>query len=235
MSAEEVSIEKRLLDRYGRTFSAGDVIFKDGDEAGEAFLLHSGRVRLIKRIGSVERGLRILRPGDLFGESALMQSAPRNRTAVAMEDVVALALDRGTFQQVLFSNPQVGVKILEQVIRRLRDAEDQVEILMVKDAQSKVVVALLKLAQQHQLESSGSGVALSLSPMELSTHVGLNVDAVKRVVQQLRQSGYIRIVEENVEIPDIDAIAELVSLLEVKDQLSGGGARGPVKKAQPAG
>jgi hypothetical protein len=42
------------------------------------------------------------------------------------------------------------------------------------------------------------------------------------VVQQLRQGGYLRIVEENVEIPDLEALEELVSLLEVKDQLASG-------------
>jgi CRP/FNR family transcriptional regulator, cyclic AMP receptor protein len=217
--------QQRLLDRYGRQFSAGEVIFADGDEAKEAFVLHEGRVRLIKRIGAVERGLRILRPGDLFGESALMHGAPRNRTAVALEEVVALALDQETFQQVLFSNPEVGARMLQQVVRRLRDAEDQIEILMVRDSQSKVVVALLKLAQQAKLDRPGGKVELPLSPMELSTHVGMDVDTVKRVVQQLRDSGYIRIVEENVEIPDVEAVVELVSLLEVKDQLAGGWGR----------
>lgn len=215
--------QQKLLDRHGRQFAAGEVIFADGDEANEAFVLHEGRVRLIKRIGAAERGLRILRPGDLFGESALMAGgAPRNRTAVALDEVVALALDRDTFQQVLFSNPEVGARLLQQVIRRLRDAEDQIEILMVRDAQSKVVVALMKLSQQIQLDRPGGKVELQLSPMELSTQVGLDVDTVKRVVQQLRDSGYLRIVEENVEIPDVEAITELVSLLEVKDQLAGG-------------
>jgi CRP-like cAMP-binding protein len=224
MALDQVGSEfhQRLLDRHGRQFAPGEVIFSDGDEANEAFVLHEGRVRLIKRIGATERGLKVLRPGDLFGESALMHGAPRNRTAVALEQVVTLALDRETFQQVLFSNPEVGARMLQQVVRRLRDAEDQIEILMVRDAQSKVVVALLKLAQQSRLDHAGSKVQLSLSPMELSTHVGLDVDTVKRVVQQLRSSGYISIVEENVEIPDIEAITELVSLLEVKDQLAGG-------------
>lgn len=217
---------ERLLDRHGRQFSPGEVIFSDGDVAKEAFVLQRGRVRLIKRIGSTERALKVLRPGDLFGESALMQGAPRNRTAVALEDVVALALDKETFQQVLFSNPEVGARVLQQIVRRLRDAEDQIEILMVRDAESKVVVALLKLAQQARLDSRGGKVELSLSPMELSTHVGLDVDTVKRVVQQLRGSGYVSIVEENVEIPDLDAISELVSLLHVKDQLAGGQRRG---------
>lgn len=217
--------QQRLLDRHGRQFSSGEVIFSDGDEAREAFVLHQGRVRLIKRVGATERGLRILRPGDLFGESALMNGAPRNQTAVALEEVIAVALDKDTFQQVLFSQPEVGARVLQQVIRRLRSAEDQIEILMVRDAESKVVVALMKLAQQAQLDRPGGKVELSLSPMELSTHVGLDVDAVKRVVQRLRDAGYLHIVEENVEIPDVDAMTELVSLLEVKDQLAGGSAR----------
>ena len=54
---------------------------------------------------------------------------------------------------------------------------------------------------------------------------GDDVDAVKRVVQRLRDAGYLHIVEENVEIPDVEAVTELVSLLEVKDQLAGGSAK----------
>src|SRR5690606_16068972 len=217
--------QQRLLDRHGRQFSPGEVIFSDGEEAKEAFVLHQGRVRLIKRVGAAERGLRILRPGDLFGESALMNGAPRNQTAVALEEVIAVALDKDTFQQVLFSQPEGGARVLQQVIRRLRSAEDQIEILMVRDAESKVVVAPMTLGQQAQLDRPGGKVELSLSPMELSTHVGLDVDAVKRVVQRLRDAGYLHIVEENVEIPDVDAMTELVSLLEVKDQLAGGSTR----------
>jgi CRP-like cAMP-binding protein len=148
--------QSRLLARYGRRFAAGDVIFQDGDTATEAYLLQEGRVRLIKRAGAVERGLRIVRPGELFGESALLAGAPRNSTAIALEDSAALALDEATFQQVLSANPTVGARVLQQLIRRLRDAEDQIEISMVRDNQSKVAVALSKLAQQA-LAQSGRG------------------------------------------------------------------------------
>lgn len=216
--------QARLLSRYGRRFTAGDVIFQDGDAANEAFLLQTGRVRLIKRVGAVERGLRVLRPGDLFGESALMHGAPRNSTAVALDDCSALALDQATFQQVLSTNPTVGARVLQQLIRRLRDAEDQIEILMLRDSQSKIVVALLKLAQQAPgSEARGENpVSLSVSPMELSARVGLDVDTVKRNVQELRESGYVKIVDERIEIPNPDALRELFGLLGVKEQIVGG-------------
>src|SRR4029079_10693606 len=117
--------QERLLARFGRQFAAGDVLFRDGDAATEAYLLQEGRVRLIKRVGAMERSLRVLRPGDLFGESALVKGTPRNSTAVALSEGVALALDQATFQQVLATNPAVGTRVLQQLIRRLRDAEDQ--------------------------------------------------------------------------------------------------------------
>ncbi|HEY4103104.1 MAG TPA: Crp/Fnr family transcriptional regulator [Polyangiaceae bacterium] len=215
--------EQRLLSRYGRRFSAGSVIFRDGDPATEAFLLQEGRVRLIKHAGAMERSLRVLRPGDLFGEGALIKGAMRTSTALALDDTVVLAFDQATFDQVLSSSSEVAARVLSQLIRRLRDAEDQIEILMLRDAQSKVVVALMKLGQQ-QLAQDGrpeGQVALALSPLELSAHAGLDVDTVKRIVTQLRDRGYLRIHDERVELPDLENLRELYGLLGVKDQLRG--------------
>jgi CRP-like cAMP-binding protein len=172
----------------------------------------------------MERSLRVLRPGDLFGESALVKGTPRNSTAVAVSDGIALALDQATFQQVLATNPAVGSRVLQQLIRRLRDAEDQIEILMLRDSHSKVVVALIKLAQQTLAGATrvDGPVEISVTPMELSARVGLDVDSVKRIVQQLRNRGYIRIVDERVELPDVVALHELNGLLGVRDQIVGG-------------
>lgn len=215
--------QERLLARFGRRFAAGEVLFRDGDPATEAYLLQEGRVRLIKRVGAVERSLRVLKPGDLFGESALVKGAPRSSTAVALSDGSALALDQATFQQVLGSSPAVGARVLAQLVRRLTDAEDQIEILMLKDSQSKVVVCLVKLAQQA-LGTSGrtdGAVELAVTPMELSARAGLDVDTIKRIVQQLRERGYVRVVDERLELPDVETLRELYGLLGLRDEIVG--------------
>ena len=69
---DELAPDPRLLEKFGRKFQAGDVIFREGEAGNEAFLLQEGRVRLLKRVRTVERSLMVLKPGDLFGESALM-------------------------------------------------------------------------------------------------------------------------------------------------------------------
>jgi CRP-like cAMP-binding protein len=218
-----IEAQARLLSRYGRRFSAGTVLFRDGEPATEAFLLQDGRVRLLKQAGRMERSLRVVRPGDLFGESALLRGALRSSTAVALDDVVTLAFDHATFEQVLATSPEVAGRVLSQLIRRLRDAEDQIEILMLRDAQSKVVVALMKFAQQEQMAGNAEGgqISLTLSPLELSAQVGLDVDTVKRIVAQLRETGHIRIQDERVEVPNLDTLRDLYSLLGIKDQLKG--------------
>jgi CRP/FNR family transcriptional regulator, cyclic AMP receptor protein len=213
---------ERLHARFGHRFEAGDVIFREGEAGTEAYLLEEGRVRLIKRVRGAERSLMVLKPGDLFGESALLVGAARSSTAIALSSGIALALDQGTLQNLLENNPTVAARIVQQLVRRLRDAEDQIEIMMLSDTQSKVVSALLKLAQQaREPGATGPGASFSISPMELSTRVGLDVDTVKRAVQQLRESQYLRVSDERLEVPDIEALRRLYGLLGVKDEIRG--------------
>ncbi|MCC6216786.1 MAG: Crp/Fnr family transcriptional regulator [Polyangiaceae bacterium] len=214
--APQDDVAQRLTSRFGRAFRAGDVLFEEGSPATEAYLLQEGRVRLIKRAGGVERGLRVLRPGDFFGEGALVPGSVRSSTAIALGDGAALALAPDTLGQVLETNAAVGGRVVQQLVRRLIEAEDQIELSMLRDGQARIVLALLKAAQHH-----GDGAALALSPLDLSTRVGLDVDTVKRVVQELRDQGYVRVRDERVEVPDPAALRELSSLLALKQQIRG--------------
>jgi len=225
MADEEMELgdaeRNRLVSRYGRKFAAGETLFREGDGAGEAFLLQEGRVRLLKHIRGVDRSLIVLKPGDLFGESALLDSAARSSTAVALTDGIALALDRDTFRSLLVNYSAIAVRVMEQLVRRVRDAEDQIEILMLGSSQFKVVSTLLKLAWRSTETVTSAPIEISVSPVELASRVGLDVDSVKRDVQRLRDQGYVRITGERIELPDIEALRRLHALLSTKDELRG--------------
>ena len=161
----------------------------------------------------------VLKPGDLFGESALMAGATRSSTAIAVSTGQALALDAATLSSLLQKNPEIAGRIVQQLVRRLRDAEDQFENMLLRDHTSKVVNALLKLASDAGRTSGSAQVAVS--PLELSARSGLDVDTVRRAVIQLREGQYIRIVEEKVAIDDIDALRRLFTLLGMQEQARG--------------
>jgi CRP/FNR family transcriptional regulator, cyclic AMP receptor protein len=206
----------RLLGRYGRRYSAGETLFQEGMPATEAFLVHDGRVRLLKRVAMADRSLAILKEGDLFGEAALIEGTTYGSTAVGLTHGVILALDRKTFRGLLEKHPTVAARVIDQLVRRMRDAEDQIETMMLRGVQSRVTSALLKLAGR-----ATGGAEVSISPVELSVRVGLDVEAVKRTVQRLRDRQYIRITGERIEIPDIEALRRLYTLLGTKDDLAG--------------
>jgi CRP/FNR family cyclic AMP-dependent transcriptional regulator len=207
---------RALLEQWGRPFAQGEFLFREGEPAVEAYLLHQGRVRLLKRVRMVERSLSVVKGGDLFGESALLTDAVRTSTAVALSDGIAIVLDRVGLRHIVERFPTVSERILTQLVRRLRDAEDQIEVLMLRDTQSKVVSALLKMAR-----ASDGPAELLLSPVDLSSRVGLDVETVKRAVQRLRDQQYLRIVGDRVEIPDLEALRRLYGLLGSKEELRG--------------
>lgn len=207
---------RALLETYGRPFRQGELLFREGEQATEAFLLHEGRVRLLKRVRMAERSLSVLRAGELFGEGAILDGSARTSTAVALSDGVALVLDRAALRHVVERHPILAARILAQLVRRLRDAEDQIEVLMLRDTPSKVVSALLKLTR-----GTTGAAELSVSPVELSSRVGLDIETVKRVVLKLREQQYVKIVGERIEIPDLDALRRLYSLLGSKEEIRG--------------
>ncbi len=209
----------RLLEHFGRRYANGEVIFREGDAAREVFMLQEGRVRVAKRVRNVERSMHILKPGDLFGEVALVPGSLRNGSAFALSDVVVLALDPDTFTQLLSGSPAVATRLVQQLVRRLRDSEDQLENVLLRDPTSKVVNTLLKLAAETGRTSGNAQIAVS--PLELSARASLDVDAVKRAVLQLRELQYIRIAEEKVAIDDIDALRRLYTLLGMQEQVRG--------------
>jgi len=219
---QELPREERakLVERFGKTFAAGDSLYAEGDEASHCYIVHEGRVRLVKRIRSAERSLTVLRTGDLFGEDALLPDARRGAAAVALTDLEVLALDRQTFGVLLSTDARVAEQLVAQLVRRLRDAEEQLENAMLRDHPSRVVNTLLRLS--HEAEQTDRGYAIHVSPLELSSRVGLDVDAVKRAVQQLRDGGYIRIVKEQIVVPDLEALSSLYDLLGMKEEVRGG-------------
>ncbi len=211
---------QKLLQRFGRTFAAGVTIYAEGHEADACYLVQEGRVRLVKRIRSNERSLTVLRPGDLFGEDALLPKSARSSSAIALTDLTVLALDRQTFGFLLVENAEIANRLVQQLVRRLRDAEEQLENAMLRDQPSRVVNTLLRLAA----EVEGDICELPISPLELSSRVGLDVDAVKRAVQQLRDGGYLRIADEKIVLPDLEALRRLYQLLGMKEEVRGGSA-----------
>jgi len=99
-----------------RDFKAGDVIFNQGDPASELFVIKSGKVEI--RFGN--RRLAALSDHDIFGEMALIDTAPRSATAVAVTDVQLVPVGEKQFLFMVSRTPHFALNVMRALARRLR-------------------------------------------------------------------------------------------------------------------
>ena len=109
-----------------RTFKAGEVIFKEGDDAkSEAFLVHEGKVEVRKNLGGEDKLLRVLGKGELLGDFALFRNAPRSATALAAEPVTLLVIPANRLDAMVRTNPALAMAIIKDLVGRMLAAEDR--------------------------------------------------------------------------------------------------------------
>jgi CRP/FNR family transcriptional regulator, cyclic AMP receptor protein len=99
-----------------RSFKAGDVIFREGNEAKELFVIKSGQVRI--QIGN--RTVTELSADSIFGEMALIDSEPRSATAVAVTDVELVPVSEKQFLFLVSQTPYFALKVMRVLAQRLR-------------------------------------------------------------------------------------------------------------------
>ena len=119
VNMEAPTIDFGVLASSGQTpvsFNAGDVIFEQGSDQDVAYVVRSGSVEI--RLG--EKALEVVTPGVMFGEMALVDPAKRSATAVALEDVELVPINRRTFLFLFGEEPRFALKMLRLMVRRLR-------------------------------------------------------------------------------------------------------------------
>ena len=97
-------------------FKAGSVIFREGDEAHELFVIKSGQVRI--QIGN--RTVTELAADSIFGEMALIDNEPRSATAIAVTDVELVAVSEKQFLFLVSQTPYFALKVMRVLAQRLR-------------------------------------------------------------------------------------------------------------------
>ncbi|MFZ5788417.1 MAG: Crp/Fnr family transcriptional regulator, partial [Acidobacteriota bacterium] len=108
--------------QFSHTLQAGEYVFREGDPGSEMFIIQEGQVEILKDIGGQEIRVALLDEGDFFGEMSILEDLPRVASARAVGTCVLLSIDSTTFDQMARHNPEIPVRMLRKLSRRLRDA-----------------------------------------------------------------------------------------------------------------
>ncbi|MDX9954462.1 MAG: HAMP domain-containing sensor histidine kinase [Anaerolineae bacterium] len=151
---ELASIERPLLQTLLQecSCSAGDILFREGDPGNAMYVILAGQVVVIKGSLDAPTVLGYRGPGEIIGEMALLENAPRSASVIAIENLRLLRINHEDFQVLLNNRPGIGRKIMAVLSARLRNTGNALDSSTQTGRQLTQRVSQLYTEKEHLLE-----------------------------------------------------------------------------------
>jgi CRP/FNR family cyclic AMP-dependent transcriptional regulator len=186
-----------------KKFPKEHLILLEDEEGDTLFIIIKGKVKVttFSEYGK-EVIFSILYDGDFFGDMALLDGKPRSASVVALEDSEVRLIRRPDFISLLEKHPSISLTLLEELISRLRKADERIESLALLDVTGRVAGILIQLAEKGTLTPDGIVIKSRPTHQELANMVGTTRETVTRVLKQLELNNYITISGKEITIID---------------------------------
>lgn len=178
-----------------RAVGRGNVIFYEDDPGTSCYIIVKGKVKIVVNADDGrEHILGVLQDGDFFGEMSLIDGQPRSASAVAVEDVQMVTIQRDEFLKLLRSSPEISLKLLVTLSQRLRTADRNMESLAFLSAPGRVARLLLELGKDHG-EKTPEGLTFThnMTRQELASLAGTSRETLTRVLMDYQDRGIIHL------------------------------------------
>ena len=163
------------------SFRAGDVLIVEGAYTSEAYVLDRGRVEVYLK-GPPERRLRILNPGDIFGEMALITEQPRSASVRALEDIEVRVVDRDEFVVIWQHDPDALLPVLKVLCERIRTLTGLVAELTGRSAEAREAVQMYLGGGDAPPSGPAAGAAPAAATLEGISTTARGILGGRRVV-----------------------------------------------------
>lgn len=193
-------VEQRTVMREVRR---REVLYLPGDAGDRIFLLKRGVVKIsaLQEDGR-EVILALLRKGEVFGEEAVIDDAPRDHLAEAYEDALICIITRKDFMDMLRSHPELVFKVTKLIGLRLKTFRTRVEHLLFKGASQRLAATLIELAHEHGVsDAQGVLVPLRLSQQDLANLIGVTRESVNLALSDFRRKGLVVLEGRSLRLP----------------------------------
>lgn len=192
-----------------RRFRRNEVIFHQGDLADSLQVVVSGAVKIVLPSPEGDEAIiTSLRPGEFFGELALLDGAPRSTTATALELTETLTLPRDDFLRQLAADPRLVQALLHALAEELRRLTGHVEELHFLDLAGRLAMRLARLARDAHPDHVRGEVTLDwpFTQSDLAAMVGGTRQSVNRLLSDLVDDGVLHIERDTLVITDLERL-----------------------------
>jgi len=198
------------LCRYAKhtTFKRGAMIAAKGDPGSSLFAVVSGTVKISTSSPEGRNAiLNLIGPGEIFGEIAVLDGAPRSADATANSSCELFIIDRRDFLPFIRSHPTLAMKLIELLCGRLRQTSEQVEQIILQNLPGRLASALLNLTEKRKLDA-GSGT-IAITQQEISEMVGMTRESINKQLRAWAGRNWVRLEHGGIAILHAPALREL--------------------------
>ena len=208
--------EMKKLAETGRMLEVrkGEEIYAEGDPGKTVYLVKQGSVKIVSYTAEgKEITLAYLGEMELFGETALVDAAPREQHAIAAEECCLLVFDVPYIESLMERQPALALSITKFVGMRLRKIQMRLQHLMFRTPRQRLAMLLLELADDFGVKSEDGKaieIKLRITHQEIASLIGVTRESVTYAMGELELAGLVRGARRRVAVLDASGLAELV-------------------------
>jgi CRP/FNR family transcriptional regulator, cyclic AMP receptor protein len=207
LSEQELNfIAERAVVRH---FDAGQSVFSEGEACSGLWIIETGKVRIYKSSpNGREQVLAIEGPGSSIAELPVFDGGKYPASAASVNESKLLFISKEDFQSLCLKHPEVALKVLRIVGRRLRGLVGIIEELSFTTVRHRLISLLVRMAKEGHRTSEGVEITLTANQQELAAQMGTVRELISRNLSRLQAENLIRVEGRKIVITDLPALLE---------------------------
>ncbi len=207
-----MAVDLSVFERFAKTFQKNDILFCEYEPGDTFYLIQSGRVEINKIIDNIEKTIDILNPGEVFGEMAILEGAPRSASAIALDQVKVLEFNRENFEILMMGNPQIALKLLKLFTKRIYDQKRRFMILTLEDEQARVADVFLMLNETSTVEAPSEEMReFKTSVDDIAHWAGMSPERCRTILNHFMVQRRVDIFEDRIIVRNISDFVRFVN------------------------
>ncbi len=192
--------------RY-RRYSANELLFSEGEPCEGLYIVASGLIRIFKvSSNGREHVLSLDGPGSSVAELPVIDGEPYPASAAAAQDSEAVFISREDFRALCLEHPELALRLLEVVGRRVRRLVSIVEELSFTTVRQRLIAYLLRKARMEGRQRPSAPVFALENYQAIAAEIGTVRDLVSRTLMRLQSEGFVRVEEGKITILSVTAL-----------------------------
>ncbi len=197
--------------RFAKKYEPEQVIISEFEPGDSFYLIQSGEVQLIKCVNGSKKNLDILKPGEFFGEMAILDNSPRSATCMARGAVECLEFNKANFELLITGNPQIAIILLKLFCKRIYDQKRRLRILTIKDYPTRIADVFCMYDEMTPvMNPHDRSRRFNITMSDVAHWAGLKQDVIKDEIHKLAERGKVEVFENYMIISNINDMKRTV-------------------------